>query len=111
MPTNREWAASFGVLHVAWMLRGYTIGCLAGYSIIIWEGFVNTLLVLIFTPLVMSKARWTAIGATIVGIVSAIAHILGLVTLPMSKAYGPVISIVLALFFAYFSYRAYKQKQ
>jgi hypothetical protein len=111
MLTNREWAAAFGVLHVAWMLLGYATEFLAGYPTIIWEGVVNTLLVLIFTPLVMSKARWTALGATIAGVISAIAHILGLVTLPMSKAYGPIISIVLALLFAYFSYRAYEQNQ
>jgi uncharacterized BrkB/YihY/UPF0761 family membrane protein len=77
---------------------------------VIWEGFVNALLVLIFTPLVMSKARWTALGATVVGVVSSIAHILGLVTFPMSVTYGPIVAIVLALLFTYFSFRAYKQK-
>ena len=110
MPTSREWTAAFGILSVAWMLLGYAIDFLVGYPILIWEGFVNTLLVLIFTPLVMSKARWTALGATIVGVISAIAHLLGLATLPMNMAYGPIVSIILALLFTYFSYRAYKQK-
>jgi hypothetical protein len=110
MPTNRELAAAFGVLSVAWMLLGYAINFLMGYPTLIWEGFINTLLVLIFTPLVMSKARWTALGATIVGAISTIAHLLGLVTLPMNMSYGPIVSIILALLFTYFSYRAYKQK-
>ncbi len=110
MTSSREWAAAFGVLSVAWMLMGYAIGFLVGYPILVWEGFVNTLLVLIFTPLVMLRARWTALGATIVGVMSTTAHLLGLVTLPMNMAYGPIVSIILSLLFTYFSYRAYKQK-
>lgn len=112
MPTNRELAAAFGVLSVAFVLLGLTAGLAVGYpASVIWIAFVANLLVLIFTPAVMSKARWTALGAVVVGVIAILAGILGLVVLYGSMAViGPIVAIVLALLFTYFSFRAYKQK-
>jgi hypothetical protein len=111
MTKNREWAAAFGVLSVAWILLGHTTGYFIGLpASTLWTDFVATLLVLIFTPAVMSKASWTAPGAVIVGVINIITHILGIATMPMSMVFGPVVAIVLALLFTYLSFRAYQQK-
>jgi hypothetical protein len=118
MTDNRELAAVFGVLAVAWILLAHTIGWYAqvaasGYVIIsneLWIAFVTTVPILIFTPAVMSKARWTAPGAVIVGVIGIITSILGLTTTPMNLVYGPAVWFVLTLLFTYFSFRAYRQK-
>lgn len=110
MITNRGLAAAFGVLSVAWFLFGHTIGVFVGLSaFIIWTDFVTYLLVLIFTPAVMSKASWTALGAVVAGVIRIIRGILGLILLPTSLVYGPAVGLVLALAFTYFSFRAYQQ--
>lgn len=109
--TNRELAAAFGVLIVAWDLFGYTIGFFSGFpASTLWMAFVVGLLVLIFTPAVMSEASWTAPGAVIVGVIKIVVDILGITMMPMSKVYGPVVSLVLVLVFTYFSFRAYQEK-
>jgi hypothetical protein len=111
MPTNREFAAAFGVISVAWVLLGFTIGFFVSMPASdIWMNFIVTLLVLIFTPAVMLKARWTVLGAVIVGVTRIVLEIAGLIMLPSSLVYGPVVALVVALLFTYFSYRAYKQK-
>jgi hypothetical protein len=111
MTKNRELAATFGVLSVAWILLGHTTGYFIGLSAsTVWTSSIATLLVLIFTPAVMSKARWTAAGAVIVGVINIITHIVGVTMIPMSMAFGSVVAIVLALLFTYFSFRAYQQK-
>jgi len=111
MTNNRGLAAAFGVLIVAWILLGHTAGYFIGLSAsTLWIDFITTLLVLIFTPAVMSKARWTALGAMIVGVINVIKDILGIVIVPTSKAFGPAGGAVLALLFTYFSFRAYQQK-
>jgi hypothetical protein len=110
MINNRGLAAAFGVLSVAWFLFGHTIGFFVGLSaFIMWTDFVTYLLVLIFTPAVMSKASWTALGAVVAGVIRIIRGILGLISLPMSLVYGPAVGLVLALVFTYFSFRAYQQ--
>ena len=111
MTKNRELAAAFGVLMVAWVLLGHTVGYFIGAPASdLWINFVITLLVLIFTPAVMIKTRWTAAGAVIVGVINIIMNILGLGMTPMSKIYGPVVALVLLLLFTYFSFRAYQEK-
>jgi hypothetical protein len=111
MTKNRELAAAFGVLSVAWILLGHTSGYFIGLSASnVWIDSVATLLVLIFTPAVMSKARWTAPGAVIVGVIDIIKDLRGTITMPMSMAFGPAVALVLALLFTYFSFRAYQQK-
>jgi uncharacterized BrkB/YihY/UPF0761 family membrane protein len=111
MTKNRELAAAFGVLIVAWELVGHTIGFFIGLpAYALWFDFVIILLVLIFTPAVMKKTRWTAPGAVIVGVIKIMACILAATMLPMSKVYGPAVSLVLALLFTYFSFRAYQEK-
>jgi hypothetical protein len=111
MPNNRELAAAFGVLSVAWFLFGHTNGFFIGLpSLIIWTDFVTYLLMLIFTPAVMYKARWTALGAVVAGVIRIIRSILGLISLPTSLVYGPAVALILALVFTYFSFRAYQQK-
>jgi hypothetical protein len=111
MPNNRELAAAFGVLVVAWIFLGYTIGYFAqAPTYALWLVFLTTVPVLVFTPAVMSKARWTAIGATIVGVINLVSAILGLPLTPMSLIYGPAVAVVLGALFTYFSFRAYQQK-
>jgi len=111
MPTNRELAAAIGVITVAFVLLAYTAGLDVGLPASIrWIAFIANLLVLIFTPVVMSKARWTALGAVVAGVIAIIAAILGLVTIPPSLVVGPGVGLVLALLFTYFSFRAYQQK-
>jgi hypothetical protein len=111
MPNNRELAAAFGVLVVGWVLLGYTIGYFAGESAsTLWIIFITTVPVLIFTPAVMSKVRWTALVAVIAGVINIISAVIGLTASPMSLIYGPAVAFVLGLFFTYFSFRAYQQK-
>jgi len=111
MPTNRELAAAIGVLTVAFVLLAYTAGLDVGLPVSTrWIALIANLLVLIFTPVVMSKARWTALGAVVAGVIAIIAAILGLATIPPSLVVGPGVGLVLALLFTYFSFRAYQQK-
>jgi hypothetical protein len=111
MTNNRELAAAFGVASVAWVLIGHSIGYYAYVpAFAIWVDFVVTLLVLIFTPAVMSKARWTALGAMIAGVIKVIWHVIAVTQMPVSLLYGPVVALVLALLFTYFSFRAYQEK-
>lgn len=111
MTNNRGLAAAFGVLIVAWILLGHSAGYFIGLSAsTVWIDFITTLLVLIFTPAVMSKARWTALGAVVVGAINVIKDIGGLIIAPLSMAYGPAGALVLALVFTYFSFQAYRQK-
>jgi hypothetical protein len=58
----------------------------------------------------MSKARWTALGATIAGVIKVIWHVIAVTQMPVSLLYGPVVALVLALLFTYFSFRAYQEK-
>ena len=96
---------------VAWMLLGIPTGYFTGLpASALWIDFVTSLLVLIFTPVVMLKARWTALGAMIVGVINIIKDILGVVMMPPSLAFGPAVAIVLMLLFTYFSLRAYQEK-
>ena len=111
MTNNRGLAAAFGVLMVAWILLGHSAGYFIGLSAsTVWIDFITTLLVLIFTPAVMSKAPWTALGAVVVGAINVIKDIGGLMIAPLSMAYGPAGALVLALVFTYFSFQAYRQK-
>jgi hypothetical protein len=111
MPNNRELAAMFGVLSVAQLLLGFTIGFFVGLSSsFIWTDSITTLLMLIFTPAVMLKARWTALGAVIVGVIRIVREIAALTMVPTSLVYAPVVALVLALLFTYFSFRAYQEK-
>jgi len=111
MADNRVLAAAFGVLIVAWALRSHTAGFFIGMPApSLWIGFVATVLVLIFTPAVMIKARWTVTGAVIVGVINIIMHIFAVNLMPMGKVYGPAVSLILAVLFTYFSFRAYLEK-
>jgi hypothetical protein len=111
MTNNRVLAAAFGVLLVAWDLVNIAEGFFVGsMSLMLWTAVTVTLLILIFTPAVMFKARWTALGTVIAGVIRIITATMGLTMLPMSLLYGPVVTIVLALPFTYFSFRAYQEK-
>jgi len=113
MQSRRELAAAFGVLIVAWILFGFTIGYFNEYGVIgseLYPLFITTLLALIFIPLIMMKARWTAIGAIIAGIINMIIAIDGIAGTPASGLYGPAVLLVLSVLFTYFSFRVYKEK-
>jgi len=111
---SRVLAAAFGVLLVGWFMLRHTLGFYIGVpAFLVWEDFVTYLLVLIFAPAVMSKARWTAPSAVVVGAINIIARLYGLytaLTLAPEKAWGPAVASVLALLFTYFSFRAYQEK-
>jgi len=111
MTNNRVLAATFGVLSVGWFMFRHTTGFYAGFpATTLWIDFTIYLLMLIFTPAVMSKARWTAPGAVVVGVIRIIVSIYGTILLSMSLKYGPGAAAVLALPFTYFSFRAYQEK-
>jgi len=111
MTNNRGLAAAFGVLIVAWILLGHSAGYFIGLSAsTVWIDFITTLLILIFTPAVMLKARWTALGAVVVGAVNVIKNSLGVAMVPTSMAFAPALEGVFALLFTYFSFRAYSAR-
>ena len=114
MPSVRVLAAAFAVLLVAWFMIRQTLGFYRGVpAFFVWEDFVTYLLVLIFTPAVMSRARWGARGLTVAGAIRTLAGLYGLytaLTLTPSKAYGPGIAVILAVLITYFSFRACQEK-
>jgi len=100
------------VLMVAWPLLGFATGYYARYvptsvHLLEWPLIV---LVLIFIPLVRGTTRWTALGAGIVGIIWLIWGVLGLSVIPPGAVYGPVAQLVFAALFAFFAFRAYREK-
>jgi len=112
MSRNRDLAAAFGVLAVAWPLLGFATGFMAQYlpaslHLVVWA--VNVL-ILIFLPLVRSTARWTALGAGIVGIIMVIWAVIEIVILPPAATIGPAVGLVFAALFALFALRAYFEK-
>ena len=111
MSRNRDLAAAFGVLIVAWALLGFATGFAARYypEALLVEWGLGVLL-LVFIPLVRGVARWTALGAGIVGIIWAVWAALGLVTLPTEAVHAPAVGLVFAALFAFFAFRAYLEK-
>lgn len=112
MSRNRDLAAAFGVLAIAWALLGAIMGFVAQYipADLHFPLWVLTVLILIFIPLVRGVARWTALGAGIVGTIGVIWFLVELTILPPSAAYGPVVGLVFAALFAFFAFRAYLEK-
>ncbi len=112
MPRNRDLAAAFGVLAVAWPLWGFATGVMALYyppwvQLVVWAINVS---VIIFLPLVRSAARWTTLGAGIVGIIMVIWAVVEIVILPPTVTFGPAVNVVFGALFALFALRAYFEK-
>jgi hypothetical protein len=112
MSRNRDSAAAFGVMLVAL----HSLAAMTGYfaqhvpvkfHFLVW---ILTVLILIFIPLVRGTARWTALGAGIAGIILVIWILFELTFLPPAAMFGPILGLVLAVFFAFFSFRAYLEK-
>jgi hypothetical protein len=112
MSHNRVLAAAFGVLVVAWALLGAMMGFAAQYlaDYLHFPAWVLIVLILIFIPLVRDVARWTALGAGIMGTIGVIWFLFELTIVPLSAAYGPVIGLVFAALFSFFAFRAYLEK-
>jgi hypothetical protein len=112
MSHNRVLGAAFGVLVVAWALLGAMMGFVRQYlpDYLHFPAWVLIVLILIFIPLVRGVARWTALGAGVVGTIGIIWFIFELTIVPLSAAYGPVIGLVFATLFAFFAFRAYLEK-
>jgi hypothetical protein len=106
-------AAASGVLVVAWYTLGLASGFAAKYvtSEEQMVGWVFLVLVLVFIPLVRGAARWTALGAGIVGIILVVVALLELTMLPIEALYGPILSLVFSALFTYFSFSAYREKK
>ena len=78
MTNNRLLVGTFGVLLVAWDLVNIADGFFVGsLSLMLWTAVAVTLLILVFTPAVMLKARWTALGAVIAGVIRIITSAMG----------------------------------
>lgn len=118
MANNRVLAAAFGVVIASYLLAalilGHTAGTFVGMSpLLLWTVFfIAALPVLVFTPAVMLKFRWTAAGAIIAGLIRIIVAISLLANAPLSVTirFGAAVGLILALFFTYFSFRAYREK-
>jgi hypothetical protein len=105
---NRALAAAFGVVLVGWFALRHTLGMYAGVpDWARWVDFVIYTLVLIVTPAVMWKARWTALAALVVGVITDVWYIVVLMT---AMLWTRVLTFVLALLFTYFAFQAYRQK-
>jgi nicotinamide riboside transporter PnuC len=114
MSRNRDLAAAFGVLWVAWASlaamgnpRAFAEDIPVNLHFPFW---VLAVLVLIFIPLIRGVARWTALGAGIVGIIVVIFDLVSLTIVPPAIAYGPIIGLIFAALFAFFAFRAYLEK-
>jgi uncharacterized protein YhhL (DUF1145 family) len=113
MSRNRDLAAVFGVLAVAWPYYGFATGFMAQYlpASLQLELWAVNVLILIFLPLVRSTIRWTALGAGIAGIIMIIWVGIEIVILPGFLATrAPVLEVVFAGIFALFALRAYFEK-
>lgn len=112
MSRNRDLAAAFGVLVVAWALLGAMMGFVAQYlpDYLHFPVWVVVVLILIFAPLARGAARWTALGSGIVGTIGVIWFIVELTIVPLEVAYGPVLGLVFAVLSAFFAFRAYLEK-
>lgn len=114
MSRNRDLASAFGVLLVAWGMLGYASGFAAKYmtSEEMLIGWVFGVLVLVFIPLLLrSAARWTALGAGIVGIIWVLVSLLNMTMLPVGALYGPILDLVFSVLLTYFSFAAYLEKK
>ena len=106
-------AAVFGVLmgalhSIAAMTGFFARDIPAELHPVVW---VLMVLVLIFLALVRGGARWTAMGAGIVGIIWVAWILFELaVYIPPAEAFGPVLGVVFAALFAFFGFRAYLEK-
>ena len=112
MSRNRDLAAAFGVMLVALHSLAAMTGYFAQYIPVKFHSLVwiFTVLILIIIPLIRGVARWTALGAGIVGIILAIWILFELTFLPPAAMFGPVLGLVLTALFAFFSFRAYIEK-
>jgi non-ribosomal peptide synthetase component F len=115
MSRNRDLAAVSGVLVVGWLLLGYAVGYGTKYGMTTLESLIGWffgVLVLVFIPLLLrNAARWTALGACIVGIIWVVTALLQMTMVPIEALYGPILSLVFAALFAYFSFAAYLEKK
>jgi len=80
---------------------------LPSVRLVVW---VNNVLILILLPLIRSTARWTALGADILGIITGIWDIVEIVILPPAATMGPAVGLVFASLLALFALRAYFEK-
>ena len=112
MSKNRDLAAAFGVMLVAL----HSLAAMTGYFALhvpvkfhslVW---ILTVLILIFIPLIRGVARWTALGAAIAGIILVTWVLFELTFLPPAAMFGPVLGLILAVLFIFFSLRAYLEK-
>jgi hypothetical protein len=109
MSKNRNLIAAFGVLLIAWGSLGLTMGFAEQYipTYLHFPLWLVMVLILIFIPLVRGGARWTTLGAGIMGIVGVISFLYELTIITPSAAFGPTIALVLSALFAFFAFRAY----
>ena len=112
MSRNRDLAAVFGVLAVAWPLFGFATDFMTQYypplvKLVVWAVNVS---VISFLTLVRSTARWTALGAGIVGIIMVIWAVIEILILPPAAMIGPAVNVVFGTLFALFAWRAYFEK-
>jgi hypothetical protein len=113
MPRNRDLAAAFGVLAIAWGLLGAMMGFEAQYlpDYLHFPSWILFVSLLVFTTLVRGAARWTALGAGIVGVIGVIwMFVEATIIMSPSAWYGPGVGLVFVALFTFFSFRAYLEK-
>ncbi len=108
MARDRDVAAAFMILRVAWSLLGFASGFFvqlpaeAGY-----RDFAILIPVLVFLPLIRSNIRWIALATGVIGVINLITALYSIVTFPAAFQFGPAISLIFILFFTFFALRAY----
>ena len=109
MSRNRNLVTAFGVLLLAWGSLGILSGFAEQYvpAYLHFPLGVVMVLILIFTLLIRVVARWTALGAGIMGVVGVISFLYELTVITPSAAYGPAVASVFMALFAFFAFRAY----
>ncbi|MEE9164027.1 MAG: hypothetical protein V3U17_04475 [Thermoplasmata archaeon] len=102
---NRDLAAAFMVLIVAWTMLGFAIGELQRASLFAGFNLLFAILILVFIPLIRSGAPNTALAAGVIGALNFV--VIGLAGVLTNVIFSNAVIAAFSAFYAFFAFRAY----